>query len=499
MNELFLFVRPPRPLWPFNGPSTAFWPPLAYASLAAALRSQMPQLKLAILDAPALKIGWTSLMSEIQRLRPRYVAFGEEAVGCVDSLRVAATAKKSGAIVIAGGCFFGHMAPQVLRTGLIDIVVHGEGEQTLPELVEALRNDGLTTMRRVRGISFREGEQIVQTEARPLIENLDMLPFPAYDLLPVKQYGLDSKNHPALAAIELSRGCPQTCSFCILWRQMGRYKDGRLRACLRTKSADRAFEEVRILHDRFGRRYLGWVDPCFNADPKVPAQLSELLLRAGWRVGQSAWARADYLLRDLRSGAFDPCTRAGLNELYLGIERFDEIDLAALGKTPCDVTQTLQILASMYPDVLTVGSFIYGLPGDSPAVLRKLFRASYELPLDITFFIPLTPLPGTELWNSGLWDGSGRAFRTYDFLPHACGDSRLAKLSLHLYWMWIWFWPWKRLWRNVSSKVSWHRRRRSISWRVCLRNFCFVVTGLVNALRGENDRCGMRYPRWYFG
>ena len=54
MKPLFLFVRPPRPLWPFNGPSTAFWPPLAFASLAAALREHVPGLRVAILDAPAL-------------------------------------------------------------------------------------------------------------------------------------------------------------------------------------------------------------------------------------------------------------------------------------------------------------------------------------------------------------------------------------------------------------------------------------------------------------
>src|SRR5579862_9248129 len=112
MNELFLFVRPPRPLWPFNGPSTAFWPPLAYASLAAALRTELASLKVAILDAPALKMGWTSLLSEIRRLNPRYIGLGEEAVGCVDSFRIARFAKTNGTIIIAGGCFFGNVAPQ---------------------------------------------------------------------------------------------------------------------------------------------------------------------------------------------------------------------------------------------------------------------------------------------------------------------------------------------------------------------------------------------------
>ena len=73
MNELFLFVRPPRPLWPFNGPASAFWPPLAFASLAAALRAERADLRVAILDAPALKMGWQSLEAALRRERPAYV------------------------------------------------------------------------------------------------------------------------------------------------------------------------------------------------------------------------------------------------------------------------------------------------------------------------------------------------------------------------------------------------------------------------------------------
>ena len=69
MSELFLFVRPPRPLWPFNGPGSAFWPPLAFASLAAALREGVPDVRVGILDAPASRMGWTSLSAELARLR----------------------------------------------------------------------------------------------------------------------------------------------------------------------------------------------------------------------------------------------------------------------------------------------------------------------------------------------------------------------------------------------------------------------------------------------
>ena len=121
-----MFVRPPRPLWPFNGPASAVWPPLAFASLAAALRHSSPGLSLSIIDAPALHMGWRSLEAELNRLRPSYVAIGEEAVSCREGLRLARMAKGMGAKVIAGGCFFGHVPEEAIDTGLIDAVVHGE-------------------------------------------------------------------------------------------------------------------------------------------------------------------------------------------------------------------------------------------------------------------------------------------------------------------------------------------------------------------------------------
>jgi anaerobic magnesium-protoporphyrin IX monomethyl ester cyclase len=168
MKQMLLFLRPPRPLWPFNGPGSAFWPPLAFASMAAALRQAISDLQVAILDSPALEMGWKSLTTEMRRLRPNYVGIGEEAVSCAEGLRAARLAKECGATVIAGGCFFGNVAEEVLATGQVDVVVHGEGENTIVELVNALRDGTVESIRKVKGISFRSGEdeEVICTEPR---------------------------------------------------------------------------------------------------------------------------------------------------------------------------------------------------------------------------------------------------------------------------------------------------------------------------------------------
>jgi len=499
MKELFLFVRPPRPLWPFNGSSSAFWPPLAFASMAAMLRQEIPDLRVEILDAPALEMGWRSLERELNRRAPTYVGIGEEAVSCVEGLHLAKLVKTMGAKVIAGGCFFGHVAPEALNTGLIDVVAHGEGEQTVVDLVQALRDSETDALANVDGISFlREGE-VVTTRPRDLLSNLDQLPFPAYDLLPVERYGGRSRNHPHLAAIELGRGCFGSCSFCILWRQMGRSLGDQTLPTIRVKSAERLLEEIRVLYHRYGRRYLGWVDPCFNAHPRVPGELGERLLRDGLHLGQAAWMRTDALVRDADSGALKHCVRAGLNEVYLGIERPDGESLEALGKTSgvAQARRAMQLLLERFPEVLAIGSFIYGLPGDTPASVRAIHRLAIDLDLDQFFFIPLTPLPGTDGWRPELWDATGERFREFNFLPSGRPHGRHAALERALMLSMLFNWSLPRLRAYARRLFNCDPRKRRVSWRLIGRGAAFQLRQIGKLLWGGSRDCGLVFPAWY--
>jgi radical SAM superfamily enzyme YgiQ (UPF0313 family) len=499
MKDLFLFVRPPRPLWPFNSPSSAFWPPLAFASMAAILREQVPHLRVEILDAPALEMGWRSLESELERRAPTYVGIGEEAVSCVEGLRLAKLAKLLGAKVVAGGCFFGQVAPEALSTGLIDVVAHGEGEQTIVDLVQALRDSEPEAVAKVNGISYLRGGEVATTRPRDLLPDLDRLPLPAYDLLPMERYGARSRNHPHLAAIELGRGCFGSCSFCVLWRQMGRSVGDHIVPTMRVKSPERLLEEIRLLVRRYGRRYLGWVDPCFNAHPHVPGQLGERLLRDGIHVGQAAWMRTDSLVRDAESGALDSCVRSGLNEVYLGIERPDGASLEALGKTSgvAHARRAMQLLHDRFPEVLAIGSFIYGLPGDTAASVRAIHRLAIDLDLDQFFFIPLTPLPGTDGWRPELWDPTGEHFRQFNFLPSGRPHGRHAALERALLFSMLFNWSLPRLRAYASRFLDRDPRKRCVSWRLIGRGAAFQLRQLGKILCGVSDDCGLVFPAWY--
>lgn len=532
MKELLLFVRPPRPLWPFNGPASSFWPPLAFASMAAMLRQHNPGWRVEILDAPALEMGWRTLEADIRSRRPAVVAMGEEAVSCAECLRLARLAKSLGAKVIAGGCFFGHVAPQLLQTGLVDVVAHGEGENTIVELANALcgsdapspvpRDEGVansfcdeasqprktalfrqdqklaSALQAVAGISFRRDGEIIRTCPRPLIKNLDDLPMPAWDLLPLHRYGAGSRNHPGLAAIESSRGCFDACDFCVLWRQMGNFVAGQTRPLVRFKSTARLLEEIKIQTRAFGRRHFGWVDPCYNAHPQLPAELADALLRENLSVSMSAWLRADGVVRDAQSGALARQVRGGLKEVYIGVERADGDGLKAVHKTTTipEVRAAFRILAHDFPDVFTLGTFIYGLPGDTPETVRALFRLSHELELSQPFFIPLTPLPGTPFWRDELWDDTGESFRDYNFLPSTARPGARRDLEWALLTAFATQWSparFRSYWRTMFDASA---RRRRMKLRLAARSAWFVGHGMVSSLLA-GKRAGMIVPRWY--
>ena len=145
-----------------------------------------------------------------------------------------------------------------------------------------------------------------------------------------------------------------------------------------------------------------------------------------------------------------------------------------------------------------MGSFIYGLAGDTPKTIRTLYRASFELGLDMAFFIPLTPLPGTPAWRRALWDPTGTAFRAFDFLPHVNGNPAMNRLTRALYRCFAVSWPAERFRWLARGFFDRNPRRRSIIRRHAARGFAFAARGLLETLPSMGGaRDAMRLPPWY--
>lgn len=512
-----VLLRPPRYLWPFNSETSAFWQPLGLLCLAAAVRRDLPSAQVEVWDCPGEKCGWRSLERRMAGRRIDVLGVGEETVSAHEALRAAGLAKRlhPGCLVVAGGVYFPYVIEPTLKDGRIDVVVRGEGERTFCELLAHLEDRGAWGT--IAGLAFREDDGTIRlTPARPLIDRLDDLPYPAYELLDNSLYGRGSRNHPGLVSIEHSRGCVDSCEFCILWKQMGESVNGngKVRPRYRTKSPGRSVDEVRRLYHDFGRRTFGWVDPTFNGSPDWSDGFAEGLFRTDLMDGRgrprtvhTAWLRADGVIRDHRLGILGKLVRAGLRQVMIGVERTDARGMAVLGKhnnDPDVCREAFAIFREHHPEVFTIGTMIFGLPTDTTVDLGRIVRCQDEFGMDYCFVIPLTPNPGTAAADAAASEGripDGELAR-YNFITPVCTTDSLGLRQLERVY-------WQCMFRPTRHRVVYalkellgqrDRRKRRVGIALLKHGTGIAVRSLLRAaLRRKTDQptSFSRKPKWY--
>ena len=450
MTLRVLLVEPPKKPWELLGESVM--PPLGLAYVAASLRES--GFKVDILDCTALKLTWREKESEIRRRKPDVVGVG--AITCYSklALRVARVAKEidSSIVTIGGGPHFSAMPEEALSGG-IDYVVIGEGEMTAPELLKALEEGHDPAG--VRGVAFtREGE-VFRTELRPLVEDLDTIPMPALDLLPMDRYRLVAWGRRVMIQVS-SRGCPFKCTFCserVFWRGVWR-----------PHSAKRVVDEMELLKERYGRDVIWFGDDTFNVSRRRVAEICREILDRRLDVSWGFEGRADLMLRDL--DMLPLMKKAGLFWVLMGVEAASDMELSEMrkGMRITDVRRVFRALRES--DIITQAMFIVGAPWDTRESIRAKLKLALELNPDFAIFTPFTPLPGTEAYEQAAREELlvESDPEKYDFAHFVAKTrhldvSELRKLRSECYRAFY-----RRAWRAVRSLVSRNRFRRQLAW-----------------------------------
>ena len=224
MISKLLFVEPPRNYWFVMGEYLP--PPSVLLILAAYVERELPELEIEILDCQAERMNWEGLEKYIESSKPSIVltsGFTCNAYTCVRTCEIAKKVDEK-IITIVGGIHFSFTSEEsLINFPEIDIVVRGEGELTLVDLIKTLNKKG--KLDQVQGISFRNKKTIVHTPSRPLIKNLDSLPYPAYHLVEdnLKKYHFTmmAGRNTRYMILETARGCEYKCSFCTQWNHWG--------------------------------------------------------------------------------------------------------------------------------------------------------------------------------------------------------------------------------------------------------------------------------------
>jgi anaerobic magnesium-protoporphyrin IX monomethyl ester cyclase len=510
-----LFVRPPKYLWPYMNEQDNYLLPQAIVYLGAEARRAGHQVTL--LDCMPLKMGWKSLESAIRKLQPDLVLCGDsETLYAHESGRVFALAKSvnESIVTVAGGVHFSHAAQNAFSKYPIDAIIKGEGEITLIELLRALETG--TSLEKVAGLILPTADgRLHDTGNRPLIEDLDTLPFPAYDLLPMDKYGTARYLFsPGGVTIHHSRGCINGCRYCACWLQMAQRKEGadgeKLLPRWRTRSVIPVVDEMEILARKYDKTCQVFVDDTWNADPRWCDEFADQLLRRGLGVNWFAFMRADFLDRDEKSGLFEKLIASGLAHICVGLERSDGLELQDLGKLNIEVDRVNALVPRLrrkFPSLFLQTTFIVGLRQDTPESLDRLSQYVEKLDPDYPAFHPITPVPGTSLWTEANEKGwlEITDFSKYDWMTPVMGTETMSRGALE-YKLWEMnkrYMNPVRVLRGILSPHT-YRRRMYLWWlQVSLRaSWDYVLDRIlpsrsVRRKASLSDYIGMIRPDWY--
>jgi len=367
-----LLIQPPYPFSEFPKPSSAL------IFLGTVLRRAGVEVE--ILDLLSTRYSLQKIEQRLTRFQPDIIGATSVTLNFPVAVKTLQYSKAliPEATVIMGGPHVTFTAEDTLRTfPEVDVVVRGEGEETLRELVSALEEG--TGLAKVKGLTFRQNGRISRTEDRPFIQDLDLLPPPERTLFPISRYL--AMRVPA--SVLSSRGCPMDCTFCVGHRMTGR--QGRFRNPLRV------VDEIESAH-RLGFEEICVDDDLFTRNRRHVSAICDEICRRGLRLKMYIFARVDTvdppLLRKLKE--------AGCAMICFGLESGNQKILDRANKRTTVEKARQAVALAKEAGISSFGSFVLGLPGETRETMEETISFAQSLDIPYGFHL-LSPFPGTSI------------------------------------------------------------------------------------------------------
>jgi len=392
------------------------WPQVSLAQMAAIL---MPDYTIEIIDCVAARMGWEEFSAILEDRRPKYYITQVTAPTFRNDMYGVFLAKALGAKTMAMGT---HVTPMTLETmrpfPALDFILRGEPEMTLRELIDRLEGKQASSpqvakmlaetskpqVRRsgtesvtdqftsaegepyasILGLAWRNGSEIVINPDRPFIPNLDDLPIPRHELLPLDKQRMPMIKGP-FTFIVTSRGCPAGCKYCI--------KHVSYQNSVRVRSAENIVAEIEYLNT-LGIYNIHMYADLFTVNREHVMSTCELLIRKGIKINWTCNSRVDYVDEEL----LQMMGKAGCWFISWGIESSNEAILKRARKGYKKEQAFKALRWSHAAGIKNWGYFIIGLPGETEETILETIDYAKELPLDIALFHIAAPYPGTPFF-----------------------------------------------------------------------------------------------------
>lgn len=382
----------------------------------------------------------------------KIICFSVNSSSKLSSLELARLIKKeiNNVLIVFGGNLFyqPNLISSILETGNVDIIARGEGEVTLEELINCLEQG--ESIACCKGLFFKQNGQIIHTGDRPLLRNLDCLPFLDFESLSLENY--DDSEHIALMT---SRGCILNCVFC---SSRGFWSG------FRGMSGERIFREIKYHKEK--HRFLGHVnfhDLLFNANIKSLIDFCELMISAKFK-DPLLWTANAIVRPEMSPELMKKMKKAGCKHLIYGIESGSQKVLDLMKKRFKITDADKVIKATHAAGIAVTANFMFGFPGET--------REDFELTLD---FIKRNARSLDRVYPSRTYC----AIEEFSYLHRHLDEFSISSdLPNHLYW------------KTINGENSYLERLRRCE------EFCKLASRL-----GIEVGCGVQtsvdLDRWY--
>ncbi|HXF85232.1 MAG TPA: radical SAM protein [Anaerolineales bacterium] len=384
------------------------WPQVSLAQMAALLH---PVYKVKVVDCNAERMSWPEFTKLLDKYQPKYYLTQLTAPTLENDMYGCFLAHARGAKTIAFGTHITPIPVETMRPyPSLDFGLVGEPDLTIRDLLDHLENrfqerspeiiklfekhdpnykpslneDGTVNMYGIKGIVWRKGEEIILNPPRPFIADLDDLPIPMHELLPLKKYRMPLIKGP-FTFIVTSRGCPAGCTYCI--------KHVSYQYTARLRSPKLIMEELWQLK-KLGINNIHMYADLFTVSRDQVVELCRLMIEEKIGIKWTCNSRVDYVDEEMLS----LMGKAGCRLISWGIESGNEQILkhARKGAYPDKAERALRWAKKA--GIMNWGYFIIGLPGETEETIRQTIDFAKKLPLDIALFHVAAPYPGTPFF-----------------------------------------------------------------------------------------------------
>jgi len=361
--------------------------PIGLEYIAAAIEDVVDDVN--IID---MELEHTPLQYFLDSFRPDLVGITMSATDHNEGLRIANIAKENGCTTVLGGYHPTAIPNELLSHQQVDLIVRGEGEGTMKELVQK------DSARNVLGLSYKEDGKIVHNDDRPLIKDLDSLPFPARHLR-MHEYRehMTFDGERDRDVISMSRGCWGQCSFCCEPMMNKSHQ--------RFRSPENVIEELLEIVSFHNRRplYIFVTDPNFMGSPRRVDHLCNLLHEYKLDIRFSVLVRADSIVRNQE--LVKKMCENGILNYEMGIESPKAEDLKNIQKGITLEMQEKAVKILRSNGAWAGGTFVIGLPYQTEEEITGFPLYAKKIGLSGVGFGVATPFPGTRLYRDLEQDG----------------------------------------------------------------------------------------------